>query len=127
MEIRLLNGQTANLHLTGHKRRSTPGESKSRLQYDVGVWLSQQYPCDMIYEEVRVPVENFVLDFFIPSLGLVIEVNGRQHETFVPHFHGTKRDFVLQQQRDRRKAEWCAKNGFTLIIYTEKDIADGKS
>jgi very-short-patch-repair endonuclease len=87
--------------------------------------LSQQYPYDQIFEEVYVLGENLYLDFFIPSLKLVVEVNGRQHETFVPHFHGTKRDFILQQQRDRRKAEWCLKNGFEFRVYTEGDIRNG--
>jgi len=127
MDIRLLNGNIAHLSLVGCKRRTSPEESRSRLQYDIGVWLATTYPSDQIYEEVRVPVEGFVLDFFVPSLRLVIEVDGRQHGEFIPYFHKTKRDFAQQQARDRRKAEWCAKNGFTLIIYTEKDIADGKS
>jgi hypothetical protein len=125
MNVRSLNGGTTRLQLAGHKRRTNPDESKSRLQFDIGVWLSRQYPYDQIFEEVYVLGENLYLDFFIPSLKLVVEVNGRQHETFVPHFHGTKRDFVLQQQRDRRKAEWCLKNGFELRMYTAKDVPSG--
>ena len=127
MDVRLLNGNIARLNLAGRKRRTQPEESKSRLQHDIGVWLAAKYPCDQIYEEVRVPREGFVLDFFIPSLRIVVECNGRQHDEFVPYFHGTRQNFVRQQLRDRRKADWCARNGFSLVKYSEKDIHNGKS
>ena len=103
-----------------NKRLRTKGGSKSQFQYAVGQRLTAEYPHDMIFEEVKVPGDGFILDFFIPSLDLVIECHGRQHTEHVPHFHATKKDFHNQQDTDQKKRDWCELNGFRLIeIYDE--------
>ncbi len=119
MEIRLLKGGTARLRLN-NKRLRTKGKSKSQFQYDVGKQLTEQYPHDVIFEEVVIPGDGFILDFVIPSLDLVVECHGRQHTKHVKHFHKTKRDFHNQQNTDQKKRDWCELNGFRLIeIYDE--------
>ena len=114
MEVKLLKGGTAKINLWGRllKNRS---DSKSAFQYQVGQELQRQYPHDMIFEEVPIHRERLVLDFFIPSLRLVVECHGRQHAEHVIFFHPTKRDFHQQQDRDDRKRLWCELNGFKLI------------
>ena len=119
MEVQLLNGGTAKLRLN-NKRLRTQGKSKSHFQYSVGQQLVKQYPHDMIFEEVRVPGDGFILDFFIPSVNLVVECHGRQHTEHVKHFHKTKQDFHKQQDTDQKKRDWCELNGYRLIeIYDE--------
>lgn len=119
MEVKLLKGGTANLRLK-NKRLRTKGKSKSQFQHGVGKQLAEQYPYDVIFEEVQVPGDGFIIDFFIPSLDLVVECHGRQHTEHVKHFHKTKRDFHNQQDVDQKKRDWCELNGFRLIeIYDE--------
>lgn len=119
MEVRLLSGGTARLRLN-HKRLRTKGGSKSKFQHGVGQQLTEQHPHDVIFEEVHVPRDGFILDFFIPSLDLVVECHGRQHTEHVKHFHKTKQDFHNQQDTDQKKRDWCELNGFRLIeIYDE--------
>lgn len=119
MEVKLLKGGIANLRLK-NKRLRTKGKSKSQFQHDVGKQLTEQYPHDVIFEEVQVPGDGFIIDFFIPSLDLVVECHGRQHTEHVKHFHKTKRDFHNQQDVDQKKRDWCELNGFRLIeIYDE--------
>lgn len=120
MEIKLLNGKTAKLNLRGRYLRNQSG-SKSRFQFDIGQELRNRYPNDIIFEEVPIPGENLVLDFFIPSLRLVVECHGRQHSEHVKFFHVTKKKFHDQQSRDARKKEWCQLNDFKLIeIFDER-------
>ena len=114
MEIKLLNGHTAKLRL-GDKRLRSKDKSRSKFQHSIGEQLAEKYPHDMIFEEVFIPVENLVFDFFIPSLCLVIEVHGRQHLQHIKHFHKTKREFHRQQDRDQRKRDLCELNGFRLL------------
>jgi len=114
MEIKLTNGDRAKLNLKDN-RFNRDSESKSIFQKRIGLELIQKYPYDLIFQEVYIPVENLVLDFFIPSLQLVIECQGRQHEHHTQFFHPTKKDFHNQQDRDRRKREWCLINNFKLI------------
>jgi len=111
MDVHLLNGKTARLNLRGKALRS---QSRSQFQHRIGQQLAKQYPHDLIFEEVTVPGEGFVLDFFIPSLKLVVECHGKQHIEHVRHFHKTKHEFHQQQIRDQRKRDWCALNSFRL-------------
>lgn len=119
MEVLLLNGNTARL-LLAKCHRKTSDKSKSKFQYSIGKELAHQYPHDNIFEEVFVPVERFVLDFFIPSVVLVVECHGEQHRKHIRHFHKTRQDFHRQQDTDNRKRDWCLLNGFKLLeIYDE--------
>lgn len=58
---------------------------------------------------------NLELDCFNPNLKLALEYNGKQHYTYTPYFHKSKRDFYAQVHRDNWKREKCQMNGITLI------------
>ena len=119
MEVLSLRGKKITLRLS-NKRIRTRGKSKSQFQYDVGQQLVVKYPHDVIFEEVIVPGDGFILDFFIPSLDLVVECHGGQHTKHVKHFHKTKKEFHNQQDVDQKKRDWCELNGFRLLeIYDE--------
>lgn len=117
MEIFILNGKTVTLKLRKKHLRS---KSRSQFQHDIGQQLKKQYPHDQIFEEVFIPIENLVFDFFIPSLHLVVECMGIQHYQHIKFFHGTKQQFHRQQDRDQRKKDLCKLNGFKFV-----EIADG--
>lgn len=102
MEVRLLKGGTAKLRLF-NKRLRSKGKSKSKFQYDIGRQLIEQYPHDIIFEEVSIPGDGFILDFFIPSIDLVVECHGQQHNKHIRHFHKTKQEFHKQQDVDQKK------------------------
>ncbi len=117
MEIFILNGKTVTLKLKGKHLRS---KSRSKFQHNIGQQLKQRYPHDQIFEEIFIPMENLVFDFFIPSLRLVVECMGIQHSQHIKFFHHTKQQFHQQQERDRRKKDLCELNGFRLLeIYDE--------
>lgn len=90
-------------------------DSKSNFQNQIGNILQDLFPNDIILEEVRIPEENFVLDFFIPSMKLVIECQGVQHDKHIKFFHRTVVDFNKQKTRDQRKRDWCSLNDLKLI------------
>lgn len=119
MDVQLLSGGTVRLRLNNKKIR-TKERSKSNFQYKIGQRLVEQYPHDQIFEEVFIPIENLIFDFFVPSLKLVIECNGRQHSEHIKFFHRTRRDFHNQNDRDQKKRDLCKLNGFRLVeIYDE--------
>lgn len=63
------------------------------------------------------------LDFFIPSLGIAFEVQGRQHYVFTPTFHRTYSEFEAQLDRDERKRTMCDIHNVTLFaIASESDL-----
>lgn len=117
MQISILDGRTVILKL---RKKHLRAKSRSQFQHEIGQQLEKQYPHDQIFEEVFIPIENLVFDFFIPSLHLVIECMGIQHSQHIKHFHKTKQAFHQQQNRDQRKRDLCFCNGFKLIeIYDE--------
>jgi very-short-patch-repair endonuclease len=52
----------------------------------------------------------------------VLEIHGRQHFEFVPHFHGTMAKFAEQQANDEIKRSWCEMNGYKLIEIREDEF-----
>lgn len=55
------------------------------------------------------------LDFYIPSLGVAIEVQGVQHNQYIEYFHEDVNGFVDQQRRDRLKKHACRLKGVELL------------
>ena len=54
-------------------------------------------------------------DFYISRFNLLIEYQGIQHEKFIPVFHKTMKDFLKQQEHDRRKREYAKNNNINLL------------
>ncbi len=121
MWLQQLSGREFNLDIrpSQHPMKSE-GACRSKIQFQVGQRLKELYPRDVILEEVYLP-DGFYLDFFIPSRRIAIEVQGRQHDEFVPHFHGSKADFFKSKVRDNNKAKWCQINEIELKAITAVD------
>ena len=60
-------------------------------------------------------------DFYIKDVGVVIEVQGRQHDEFVKHFHSNRETFLASKRRDNLKKEYCEKEDLVLVEIREKD------
>jgi very-short-patch-repair endonuclease len=80
-----------------------------------------------VLEDFTIPGSQLSVDFFLPTLGYVIEVQGSQHKKHSDFFHGekTKLKFAGQMKRDNQKAQWAEQNGFTFIEIVQKDDIDG--
>lgn len=64
---------------------------------------------------------NMYVDFYLPSLNMVIEYDGEQHYKFVPYFHKTIENYNICKERDLLKENLLKKNGITVkrIIYSD--------
>lgn len=101
----------------------------SRLQRYAGERLRRLFSEYGIEENIRPDWlissqgERLELDFFIDKLSVAVEVQGKQHTKFVPHFHETEWDFEQQQRRDREKAGICKWANITLFyVFRKQDI-----
>lgn len=68
---------------------------------------------------------KYRFDFFIPNYKgapLLLEVNGEQHYKQVKKFQPTRKDFLAQKGRDRRKISYCLARGIALYIIPYWDI-----
>ena len=114
MIVKVLDGEEIDLNLQKFLFDENK-KCKSKFQYNIGLDLLSEHPNDLVFQEVYIKKENLILDFFIPSLGLVVECDGKQHTEYVPFFHHTKIEFHKQQIRDQRKRDWCILNNFKMI------------
>ena len=96
----------------------------SKLSEEVCQLLTEIFPRMKIRREDYVLYEGqkLFLDIWLPQIGLVVEVHGRQHEEYVEHFHGTAENFRAARKRDRIKEEWAALSGHTFVALREKDF-----
>ena len=61
----------------------------------------------------------FRFDFYIPNFKnspAIIEYNGEQHYQFVKAFYRDRRDWLKQQEHDRRKISYCLANNIPIYI-----------
>lgn len=60
------------------------------------------------------------LDFYIPSIGIAIECQGRMHfEPFMKDSEKSLDDFKRQRKRDELKFKLCGEHGIEIIYYSD--------
>lgn len=98
----------------------------SKAEDALAVLLASEYPGFKVLPQyhVRYKNTNLYIDYYIPALRRAFETDGRQHETFVEHFHKTKSNFDRAKANDRLKKQWCDENGVTLIRFHHKEPVD---
>jgi hypothetical protein len=125
MEMLDVHGRLVDVH-TNEGRYPLKPKGKSKLQTQVQHKLVKKWPLYTVLEEFKVPGSRLTVDFFIPVLKLVVEVQGKQHKEHTDFFHGDRlfsKKFVKQKQNDMIKAQWAASNGFSLVeIWKLEDI-----
>ena len=103
-----------------NKKRKT-----SNLHAIARVVLKEKYPHTVFYEEVPFLVEKkqtLFLDFYCPTLNMIVEVNGKQHYEFSHFFHKTKMKFLQSVKNDNRKKEWGKLNNIRFVILPYNEI-----
>jgi very-short-patch-repair endonuclease len=104
-------------------------KSKSNLQGQVGQYLQDKFPRQVILEEFTIPGSRLSVDFFMPGMKppVVIEIQGIAHDQYTPFFHKDRASgkYAGQITRDRQKNQWCQTNGYELIeIRTPEDMKE---
>ena len=105
--------QNPSNHLHGD---GCPKCSQSSLENEISLLLDRngiEYEHNKRYSFL----DNLQLDFYIPSLKIAIECQGKQH--FKPvAFYGGESAFVRRQYLDKKKLELCKKNNILLLYYS---------
>lgn len=76
--------------------------------------LREYFPGAQIIEEYTFS-NKLRLDFYLPEYNVAIEWDGPQHRRFLEHFHKTKSEFYIAQNRDEQKEYICEGLGINLI------------
>jgi len=97
----------------------------SKLADETYDFLKEIFPHNIILKEHYVRYQNTRLffDFYIKDLGILFEVQGRQHDEFVKHFHNDRETFLGAKRRDNLKKEYCGKKDLVLVeIQSKKEL-----
>ncbi len=114
MKLRCTRGVIHTINFGSEYKLRTREACKSELQYQCGQLIKDRFPVEEILEEVYIPFQGFYLDFFLPRLKIVFEIQGRQHYEYNKFFHKNKLNFNESKKRDFMKEEWCKINNITL-------------
>ncbi len=115
MKIHGLDGRIYPWTPTGRYGKRNPNVSTHHVA--ARKLLQALFPSYTIVEEVSLPGAGQTLygDFYVCRLNILIEVQGKQHYVFVPHFHKDMEGFKQSLARDKNKKEWCELNQINYI------------
>lgn len=89
------------------------GSNDQRFLYDL---LHEVYPIHKIVYEFPIYELQQRIDLFIPTLGIALEYNGRQHYEYVEFFHKNAEGFEKSFTLDNKKSKYLDSLGIKLVI-----------
>jgi hypothetical protein len=109
-------------------------DSKYKIKWDkkapskgsqiVKDFLEENFKNHILYEEYRLPKKRLKVDFLSATGRWAIEFHGKQHNSYVKHFHGDKLGFLGSIKRDMEKYNFLKKTGFVVIELYDEDLKD---
>lgn len=122
MKFKTLNGKERLLKNAKKYIINWETKSKSNIQWNVKQLLFPYWRYDVVFEEMRIVGSRLSLDFYNANKKVAVEVQGKQHQTYNPYFHGSNRqNWLSQLKRDDLKLQFCLTNGIKLVEIYESD------
>lgn len=90
-------------------------DQDSQFSAEVLDFFEPYWQHDVVCAQVPVAGSKMSYDYVNVTKRLVLECDGRQHTSFVPHFHTNRANFQAQVRRDFQKDDLAERNGFTMI------------
>jgi hypothetical protein len=98
-------------------------KSRSKAQFNVKQFLKKYWSTHVVFEEFPVYGTKMHVDILNATIKVAVEVDGAQHDTFVPFFHQNSRlNYLKGIKRDYIKHSWLEKNGFTVIQILDSEV-----
>ena len=99
--------------------------SRSKMQFNTKQYLKKYWSNDIVFEEFPIAGTKMTFDFYNPNKKVAVEVQGKQHLKYTPHFHGkSKSNFLSQIRRDNDKQKFCELNNIKLVeIYPDDKMS----
>lgn len=92
-------------------------QCKSIFQDKIKNLILEKYANYPILEEFNIPGSRLSIDYIIFPIMIAFEIDGEQHRSYNPFFHGQAllNNYGKQIVRDIKKEEWCKINKIQLI------------
>ena len=125
MRFKTLAGITRKISKAHKYRIDWEAPSRSKIQFRVKKLLQKIWEPHVVFEGFPVAGTRMSLDFYNANKNIAIEVQGKQHNKYVPFFHGdNKINFISQVKRDFEKREFCKLNDIKLVEIFEDEPLD---
>ena len=115
MKVKDLDGNESNLNLTKKKCRD---RKKSAIFEKAHELIKLVFPNLSICTEIAITIKRgktLYLDMYLPTLDIAVEVHGKQHYEYTPHYHKHKHRFGRAKLNDDLKKEWCELNDIRYV------------
>jgi len=123
MKFKTLNGKDKLLKNAKKYIINWEGKSKSNIQWKVKQFLFSYWKHDIVFEELRIVGTRLSIDIYNANKKIAIEVQGKQHLSYNPYFHGNDRlKWLSQLRRDDLKLKFCLTNDIKLVEIYETDV-----
>lgn len=99
-----------------------PEREVSGPQGKVKAFLRPYWGNETVLEEMRIPGSRLRLDLFNVNRGIVVEIDGAQHDKPNLFMHGSFSGFKASVKRDLAKERWAEMNKLTYVVIKEKEI-----
>lgn len=115
MIFKTLKGRDANVICYKYSIRWEE-KSRSIFQTEIKHKLKEYWNADQVCEEFPMAGSKLKFDFFNVTRKIVVEADGKQHDTYNEFFHrGNRGNFLESVKRDNRKDKFCELNEIILI------------
>ena len=121
MKWKLPSGREVN-HRDGRYKIDWDKKAPSKGAQEVKDFLKKNCFNYIWFEEYRLPGGLLRVDYLSPNRRMVIEFHGRQHSTFVKHFHGSRSGFLSSIKRDVLKSDFLTLNDYKLVEIYDEDL-----
>ena len=98
-------------------------KSRSKAQFDTKQFFKKYWLTHVVFEEFPVYGTKMHVDILNATIKVAIEVNGAQHDSFVPFFHQNSRlNYLRSIKRDHKKYTWLKENGYEVIQILDSEV-----
>ncbi len=106
------------------RRVNWSGGSRSKIQQKIKQFVHKIWLLDRVYEEFPVYGTRLSLDLYNANRNIAIEIQGKQHTSYIEHFQRDRANFLHQLKKDEDKAKFCNINGIILIEIFEEEMKE---
>ena len=102
---------------------------KSKQEVELDRALAEVFGPAAVKSEksIKVRGKTLFVDRVLESYKIAFEIDGRQHQEFVAHFHGDAQGFQDAKIRDSLKEQWLEANGYSIVRFAHNEIVTAQT
>ena len=121
MKFKTLTGKIRDVSISKY-RINWENDFPSNFAGEVADFLYEFWKNDVVLVEFPLAGTRMRYDMVNLTKRIIVEQDGRQHDSFVPYFHGNRLNYLAQIRRDLGKDKFAELNGFKMVRIKPSDL-----